>query len=164
MSSASTPTVSTQYPLAQKWLPQYGLSRSYGNLLNNLSAVRPLTTPISFDIDTFGGTFTNKCTWSGWTFNSTTWHRNWLQNTSILLCTSWPITPFNTRYRYFGTHIMWYWQCHSTCVNFWNLLMLFPSLMLWGQLSVGFNMSAKSWQAKPAIHNHVLRTWISRLH
>ena len=62
MISASTPTVSTQYPFAQKWLPQYGLFRRYGNLVNNLSAVRPLTTPISFEIDTFGGNLTNRCT------------------------------------------------------------------------------------------------------
>jgi len=33
--------------------------------VNNRIAVRPFRTPINSEIDSFGGTFTNKCTWSG---------------------------------------------------------------------------------------------------
>lgn len=65
--------------------------------------LRPFRTPIKSEIDNFGGTLTSKCTWSIWTFDSTTSHPNRWQNTITHLYTSRPTGPFSTRNRYFGT-------------------------------------------------------------
>ena len=43
--SASSPTVSTHYPFAQKWLPQYRFRLSSRNLLKTRIAVRPFRIP-----------------------------------------------------------------------------------------------------------------------
>ena len=99
--SESKPTVSTQYPSAQKWLPQYGLFLSSGNLLNTLIAVFPFRTPINFDIAILGDTFINRWTWSSWTLNSTISQFNLSDWIIIFLRTSSHILPFNTLYPLF---------------------------------------------------------------
>ena len=64
--SSSKPTVSTQYPGAQKWFPHYGFFLRLGNRQNILIVVWPFNIPIISDIDTLGGILDIRWIWSRW--------------------------------------------------------------------------------------------------
>ena len=88
-------------------------------------AVLPFTVPAKFYTDTFGVIITNRCTWSICIFNSTTSQPCCCVNALIHFSTSSAIFPSNILNLYFGTHTIWYWQCHIVCDNFLNRLICF---------------------------------------
>ena len=112
--SSSRPTVLTQYPLAQKCLPQYRFfnSRCRSKIL---MAHLPFKKPTVSETENFGGIDNIKCTWSSWMFNSTTSAPSRSVNDRMHFSTSDATGPDRIRYRYLGTHTMWYWQCQIAC-------------------------------------------------
>ena len=87
-------------------------------------AVRPLSTLIMSETDTFGGIFNTRWTWSSCTFNSSTLQPLIEQKTWMHFITSSFTLHFNILYLCFGTHTIWYWQCYITCDILINLLMV----------------------------------------
>ena len=114
--SSSRPTVLTQYPLAQKCLPQYRFLSSRC-LSKILMAHFHFMKPITSDTENFGGTDMTKCTWSSRTFISsisTFFHsHNWLMISLTDFCSA----PFRILNRYFGHHTTWYLHCQIACAN-----------------------------------------------
>jgi hypothetical protein len=105
--SSSSTTVLTQYPLAQKCLPQYLF----------LSSRCLFRKPIVSDTANFGGTDMTKCTWSSRIFISkisSFFHsHNWVMISMTDFCTA----PFKILNRYLGHHTIWYLHCHIACAN-----------------------------------------------
>ena len=96
------PTVLAQYPLLQKWLPQY-LFLSSANLLNVLIAVFHFEVPITSDTAYFGGMAEQICTWSLPTWPSKISILIHVQSFLISSLTAFRTSPPNTLYRYFDT-------------------------------------------------------------
>ncbi len=115
--SSSSPTVLTQYPLAQKCLPHYRFF-SYKCLSKILMAHFPFKKPIVSDTANFGGIDITKCTWSSRTFISkisSFFHsHNWLMISLTDFCTA----PFRILNRYLEHQTIWYLQSQIACANF----------------------------------------------
>ena len=126
--SSSSPTVLTQYPFAQKCLPQY-LFLSSRCLSKILMAHFPFRNPTVSDTANYGGMERTKCTWSSWTLISIIsrfFHsHNWVK---ISLTDFWT-APSKILNRYLGHHTIWYLHCQIACANLLKLLieyLLFP--------------------------------------
>ena len=115
--ASSRPTVLTQYPLAQKCLPQYRFLSSRC-LSKILIAHLPFKKPTISDSANFGGIDMTKCTWSSRTFISrisSFFHsHNWLMISLTDFCTA----PFRILNRYLGHHTIWNLHCQIACANF----------------------------------------------
>ena len=126
---SSRPTVLTQYPLAQKCLPQYRFLSSRC-LSKTLIAHLPFKNPIIPYTAYLGGIDMSKCTWSSCTFISITssfFHsHNWVMISLTDFCTA----PFKILYRYFGHHRIWYLHCQIACANLLKLLIEYLLLSL----------------------------------
>ena len=107
---SSRPTVLTQYPLAQKCLPQYRFLSSRC-LSKILIAHFPFKKQIISDTANLGGIDMTTCTWSSRTFSSrisSFFHsHNWLMISFTDFCTA----PFRILNRYLGHHRIWYLHC-----------------------------------------------------
>jgi len=114
--SSSRPTVLTQYPLAQKCLPQYRFFSSVWRS-NIFRALFPFRKPTTSDTECFGGIAITKWTWSAWTFPSiisTFFHSH---NCRMISRTDIPTSPCKIRNRYFGHHTTWYLHSHTAWAN-----------------------------------------------
>src|SRR5210317_2278868 len=114
--SSSRPTVLTQYPLAQKCLPQYRFLSSRC-LSKILIAHFPFKKPIASDTEYFGGIDMTRCTWSSTTLIariSSFFHsHSWIRISLTESCTP----PLKILNRYFGHHTIWYLHCQIACAN-----------------------------------------------
>ena len=114
--SSSRPTVRTQYPFAQKCLPQYRFLSSRC-LSKTLIAHLPFKKPIISDTAYFGGIDMTKCTWSSRTFisriSSLFQSHNWVMISFTDFCTD----PLRILNRYFGHQTIWYLHCQIACAN-----------------------------------------------
>ncbi len=119
--SSFRPIVLTQYPLAQKCLPQYLFFNS-GCLSNILMALFPFRNPTASETEYFGGIHNIKCTWSICTFPSTISRSLHSHNPFIVSLVDFPISPFRIRNRYWGHHTKWYLHSQTACANFLKLL------------------------------------------
>ena len=115
--SSSRPTVLTQYPFAQKCLPQYRFFKPVC-LANILMALLPFKKPTTSEMEYFGGNDTTKWMWSICTLPSnisTFFHSH---SCLIISRTDFPTSPFNILKRYFGHyHTIWYLHSHIACAN-----------------------------------------------
>src|SRR4030042_3754020 len=115
--SSFRPTVLTQYPRAQKCLPQYRFFNS-GCLSNILMALLPFRNPTASETECFGGIQSTRCTWSICTFPSIISKFLHSHNSLIVSLVDFPISPFNIRNRYWGHHTKWYLHSQIACANF----------------------------------------------
>ena len=115
--SSSSPTVLTQYPLAQKCLPQYRFFRWIWRS-NIFIALFPFRKPTTSDIEYLGGIDKTKCTWSNWTLCSNIPNFFHSQSCWTISPTDFATSPFSMRKRYLGHQIIWYLQSHTACANF----------------------------------------------
>ena len=127
ISSSFSPTVLTQYPRAQKCLPQYRFFNSVC-LSNILIELFPFRYPTTVETEYFGGIHNTKCTWSIWTFPSMISNSLHLHSSRIISRADRPISPFNIWNLYFGHHTKWYLHSHTACANFLKLLIEY---LLW---------------------------------
>ena len=114
--SSSRPIVLTQYPFAQKCLPQY-LFFSSLCISNILIALFPFRKPTTSEMEYFGGNDSTKWIWSAWTLPSkisTFFHS---QSCLIISRTDSPISPFRILNRYFGHQTIWYLHYQTACAN-----------------------------------------------
>ena len=116
-------------PLSPKMITQIGFSAS-ASCSGSESEWRcaPWPFPCMRDTTIFGGIITSMCTWSGCTLSSIISHSCCSENARMNPSTALAIWPSKIRKRYFGHHIMWYWQCHSVCDNLRNLLICYSRL------------------------------------
>jgi len=124
--SSSSPTVLTQYPFAQKCLPQYRFFNPTC-LSNILIALLPFKNPTTSETEYFGGNDTTKWTWSCCTLPSRISIFFHSQSCLNISRTDFPISPFNILNLYFGHHTMWNLHSHTACAN---LLKSFISYLL----------------------------------
>ena len=124
--SSSRPTVLTQYPFAQKCLPQYLFFNSVC-LSNILMALFPFKKPTTSDIEYFGGNDNTKWIWSICTLPSKISIFFHSHSCLIISRTDLPTSPFNILNRYFGHHTIWYLHLHTACAS---LLKLFVEYLL----------------------------------
>ena len=113
MVSSSKPTVLTQYPLAQKFMPVALLLPRIHRWI--LTALFPFKNPIVWATLYFGGIFRHMCTWSGIrcpSSNSTLRCRHRSRKISPTFLRNFPYSFFCL---YFGTNTTWYLQSHRTC-------------------------------------------------
>ena len=115
--SSSSPMVLTQYPFAQKCLPQYRLSNSRC-LSKIFMAHLPFKKPVTSETDNFGGIDITRCTWSFWTFISRISSFFHSHSCFIISQTDFLTAPFRILNRYFGHQTMWYLQSQIACANF----------------------------------------------
>ena len=112
--SSSSPTVLTQYPFAQKCLPQYRFSiLTY--LSNIFIALLPFRNPTTSEIEYFGGNDNTRWIWSFCTLPSNISIFFHSHNSLIISRTDLPTSPFKTVKRYFGHHTMWYLHFQTVC-------------------------------------------------
>jgi hypothetical protein len=117
--SSSRPTVLTQYPLAQKCLPQYRFFRWIWRS-NIFIALLPFRKPTTSAIEYLGGIDSTKWTWSNWTFFSSTSNFFHSHSCWIISITDFATSPFRMRNRYLGHQTIWYLQSQTACANFCN--------------------------------------------
>jgi len=114
--SSSKPTVLTQYPFAQKCLPQY-LFFSSACLSKIFIALFPFKKPTTSETEYFGGNDSTKWIWSSCTFPSnisTFFHSQSCLRMSRI---DFPTSPCNILNRYFGHQTIWYLHCQTACAN-----------------------------------------------
>ena len=114
---SSRPTVLTQYPFAQKCLPQYRFLSSKC-LSNILMAHFPLRHPTTSETENFGGIDKTMCTWSSWIFISRISSFFQSHNCRNISSTDRCNAPLRILNRYFGHQIIWYLHRHTACANF----------------------------------------------
>ena len=119
--SSFKPTVLTQYPLAQKCLPQYRRFNS-GCRSNTLIALFPFKNPTTSETEYFGGIPKTKCTWSICTFFSSISNLCHPQSSLIVSSTDFPIASLKIQNRYFGHQTKWYLHSQIACAKFLKLL------------------------------------------
>jgi hypothetical protein len=119
--SSFRPIVLTQYPRAQKCLPQYRFFNS-GCLSNILMALLPFRNPTASETECFGGIHKTRCTWSICTFPSIISKSLHPHSSRSISLVDFPISPLKIRNRYFGHHIKWYLHSQIACANFLKLL------------------------------------------
>ncbi len=118
--SSSRPTVLTQYPFAQKCLPQYRFFKSK-YLSNILMALLPFKNPTISDTEYFGGIDNTKWTWSFCTLPSNTSIFFHSHSCLIISRADLPASPVKILNLYFGHHTKWYLQSYIACANLLNL-------------------------------------------
>ena len=91
--SSSRPTLLTQYPFAQKCLPQYRFFNPVC-LSNILMALLPFKKPTTSEIEYFGGKDNTKCIWSICTLPSTISTFFHSHRCLIISRTHFPTSPF----------------------------------------------------------------------
>jgi len=114
--SSSSPTVLTQYPFAQKCLPQYRLFNSKC-ISNIFMALFPFKKPTNSETEYFGGIDNTKWIWSICTLPSrisACFHSHSCLTISPM---DLPIPPFKSLNRYFGHHTIWYLHSQSACAH-----------------------------------------------
>lgn len=100
--SSFKPIVLTQYPFAQKCLPQYCFFNSRC-ILNTLTALLPFKNPTTSEIEYFGGIDKTKCIWSTSTLPANISNCFHSYNCLIISHTILAIFPFKILNRYFDT-------------------------------------------------------------
>ena len=93
--------------------------------ISDIDGPLPWNRPLYCCLDTFRRRLSIKCIWSTCTLSSTTSQPSRSSKIRIVFDISKLTLSFNTLYLNFGTQTIWYWQCHTTCDNLWNLLMYF---------------------------------------
>ena len=129
ISSSLRPTVLTQYPFAQKCLPQYRFLR-LRCLSNILIAHLPFKKPTTSDTANLGGIDSITCTWSSWIFISRISSFFHSQSCFMISFTDFSIAPLRILNRYVGHHTIWYVHCQIACAHLLNLLIEYLLLMV----------------------------------
>jgi len=126
--SSSRPTELTQYPFAQKCLPQY---RFFSSLCisNILMALFPFRKPTTSEIEYFGGNESTKWIWSAWTLPSNISTFLYSHNCLMISRTDFPTSPFKILKRYFGHQTIWYLHCQTACANLFKSFIEYLLLM-----------------------------------
>ena len=127
--SSSKPTVLTQYPFAQKCLPQYRFFKSTC-ISNILMALFPFRKPTISEIEYFGGTDMTKWMWSLCTLPSNISTRFHSHNCLMMARTDRAISPRSILNRYFGHQTTWYLHSHTACANLLKSFIIYLLLML----------------------------------
>ena len=129
ISSSLRPTVLTQYPFAQKCLPQYRFL-SLRCLSNILIAHLPFKKPTTSDTANFGGIDSITCMWSSWIFISRISSLFHSQSCCMISLTDFSTAPLRILNRYLGHHTIWYLHCQIACANLLKLLIEYLLLMV----------------------------------
>ena len=108
------PTVSTKYPLAQKWRSPY-LYFKFACLSNIIKLLFPLRYPMICDTLYLGGILMSIWIWSGHACASIIYTPFCSHNFLKICPISLLIWPYITILRYFGANTTWYWHLHLVC-------------------------------------------------
>ncbi len=114
--SSFRPTVLTQYPFAQKCLPQYRFFKPIF-VSNIFMALFPFRKPTTSATEYFGGNDITKWIWSICTLPSNIYTFFHSHNCLIISRTDLATSPFNILNLYFGHHTIWYLHSHTACAN-----------------------------------------------
>jgi hypothetical protein len=128
ISSSLRPTVLTQYPFAQKCLPQYRFL-SLRCLSKILIAHLPFKKSTISDTANFGGIDITKCMWSSWIFISRISSFFHSHSYFMISLTDFSTAPLRILNRYLGHHTIWYLHCQIACANLLKLLIEYLLLM-----------------------------------
>ena len=129
ISSSLRPTVLTQYPFAQKCLPQYRFL-SLRCLSNILIAHLPFKKPTISDTANFGGIDNIKCMWSSWIFISRISSFFHSQSCCMISLTDFSTAPLRILNRYVGHHTIWYLHYQIACAHVLKLLIEYLLFMV----------------------------------
>ena len=91
-------------------------------------ALFPFKNPTASDTEYFGGISNTRWMWSTWILPSSISICFHSHNYRMISRTDFPMSPFNTRNRYFGHQTICYLHIHTACAN---LLNCFIEYLLW---------------------------------